>query len=323
MFDALRHLPGLNLVFRAGDRLLRARRMARHLRDARRITATPPIVPAQDGVVILSMIGTVTVLPYLVAVKSFHHHLGRGRIVILSDGSLTDADRRLLAHHCGSPLILDIADIDTGRCPRGGTWERLLTALDLRAQDYVIQLDSDTVTLGDVPEVRAAIAANENVLFLGGSDAEEKGIEPLPDYVARRYPGGPVAEPAHMQVLVESRLADHPDAGHLRYVRSCSGFAGFARGGPSGRAEATHISIAATRLVGDAVWWRWGSEQVTSNILLANEPGARLLPYARYCNYWLQPISGDERLVHFVGTHRYTDATYRRMTARAIGQLAP
>ncbi len=323
MFDAIRQLPGLSLALRAVDRLSRERRMARHLRAARAIASTPPILPSHDGVIIFSMIGTATLLPYLVAVKSFRHHLGMGRIVILDDGSLTEDDERTLAHHCGSPRILRIADVDTGLCPQGGTWERLLTVLDLRAEDYVIQLDSDTVTLGDVAEVRAAIAANDSFLFLGGPDAEERGIEPLPDYVAHRYPNGPVDEPAHMQILVESRLVGLPDADRRLYVRGCAGFAGFARGGPSGRAEATRFSTAATRLVGDTIWWRWGSEQVTSNVLLANEPGARLLPYHRYCNYWLQRVTGDERLVHFVGTHRYSDATYRRMTVRAIEQLTP
>ena len=321
MIDTIRHLPGFHLAFRAVDRLARSRRMKRHLRDAAPILATPPIVPKDDGVVIFSMIGTVTLLPYLVAVKSFHHHLRMGRIVILDDGSLTEADKRILSHHCGSPDMLRLADVDTGTCPKGGTWERLLTVLDLRAHHYVVQLDSDTVTLGDMAEVRAAIAANASFILLGDPDAEEKGIQTLPDFVAWRYPQGPVAGPAHMQALVESRFAGHADAGRHAYIRGCSGFAGFARGGPSGRAEATRFSTEAARLVGKDIWWRWGSEQVTSNFLLANEPGARLLPYARYCNYWLAPLSGDERLVHFVGTHRYSDETYRRMTARAIDRL--
>ncbi len=321
MIDAIRHPPRFGLAFRAVDRLLRSRRMKRHLRDAGAILATPPIVPKDDGVVIFSMIGTATLRPYLVAVKSFHRHLGMGRIVILDDGSLTEADKRILSHQCGSPAMLRLADVDTGICPKGGAWERLLTVLDLRAHDYVIQLDSDTVTLDEVAEVRAAIADNDSFIFLGGPDAEEKGIQTLPDYVARRYPQGPAAEPAHMQILVESRLSGHAGAGRYSYIRGCAGFAGFARGGPSGRAEAMRFSTEATRLVGEDIWRRWGSEQVTSNFLLANEPGARLLPYARYCNYWLDPVSGDERLIHFVGTHRYSNETYRRMTARAIDRL--
>jgi hypothetical protein len=242
-------------------------------------------------------------------------------VVLLDDGSLTDADRRVLDVQCSAPQILRLAAVDTGDCPRGGTWERLLTLLDLRADAYVIQLDSDTVTVGDVPEIRAAIAANRSFLLLGGPDGEEQGIQPLPAFVAYRYPHGPVAEPTHLQALIESRYGAYPDAAAHRYVRGCSGFAGFARGGPSGRAEATTFSRNAEALVGRAVWTRWGSEQVTSNFLLANEPGTVTLPYARYCNYWKQPLGGDERFLHFLGTHRYSDAAYRTATRRAIGDV--
>ncbi|GAA3251287.1 hypothetical protein GCM10020258_06940 [Sphingomonas yabuuchiae] len=60
---------------------------------------------------------------------------------------------------------------------------------------------------------------------------------------------------------------------------------------------------------------------MTSNFLLSNEPGTLTLPYSRYYNYWRTPVTGDERLVHFVGTHRYSDGVYRHMTERAIDRL--
>lgn len=300
------------------DRILRKYRRHAHYKSLRAVLRSPPIVAADDGVVLFSMIGTQVMLPYLVAVKSLHARLGMGRVVILDDGSLTDDDRRVLDEHCGHPQVLRIADVDTGQCPRGGTWERLLTILDLRADNYVIQLDSDTVTVGDVPEVKAAIAANASFLLLGGPDGEDHGIQPLPDYVAYRFPQGPVVPPAHIQALVESRYAAYPDAASHHYVRGCSGFTGFARGGPSDRAAATTFSLAATALVGGEVWNRWGSEQVASNFLLANEPGTRPLPYAHYANYWKQEIGADMRFVHFVGTHRYSDGEYRRLSLQAI-----
>src|ERR1700761_625751 len=118
------------------DRILRKGREALHLRAARAVLDTPPIVPTADRVVIFSMIGTRVLLPYLVAVKSLHARIGIGRIAILDDGSLTEADKGVLAHHLGDPEIRSIRDVDTGLCPRGGTWERLLTLLDLRGRDY-------------------------------------------------------------------------------------------------------------------------------------------------------------------------------------------
>ena len=140
------------------DRALRKLREAPHARRAGAVLDTPPAVPRDDGVVLFSMIGTKVLLPYLVAAKSLHSRLGRGRFVILDDGSLTPADRRLLDSLLGNPVIRQIASVDTGPCPRGGCWERLLTLLDLRREAYVIQLDSDTVTIGEVPEVAAAVS---------------------------------------------------------------------------------------------------------------------------------------------------------------------
>ena len=60
---------------------------ARHAAAIADILETPPIVPRQDGVVLFSMIGTAVLLPYLVAVKSLWHQLGRGRIALLDDGT--------------------------------------------------------------------------------------------------------------------------------------------------------------------------------------------------------------------------------------------
>jgi len=303
------------------DRILRKAREALHLRTARAVLATPPIVPTDDRVVIFSMIGTRVLLPYLVAAKSLHARLGRGRIAILDDGSLTDADRRTIAHHLADPAIRSIRDVDTGACPRGGTWERLVTLLDLRADDYVIQLDSDTVTVGDVGEVIAAIDANSSFTLLGGPESEGVGILPLPDFVAWRYPDGVAAGTAHIQTAIESRFGDYPDAAGHRYVRGCSGFTGFARGGPSGQAAAERFSQAGQALVGEARWREWGTEQVASTFLLANEPGTRTLPYARYLNYWNEPPTAGAAFIHFVGTHRYSTSEYRDRTRQAIASL--
>ena len=158
-----------NLLPRRWRTRIEATRHAEAISD---VLETPPIEPRQDGVVLFSMIGTAVLLPYLVAVKSLWHHLGRGRVAILDDGTLTAQDRAILAHHCGDPQIMRIADVKLNEFPAGGTWERLLTILDNRAGEYWIQLDSDTVTIGAVPEISEAIARNRSFLFLGGKDAE-------------------------------------------------------------------------------------------------------------------------------------------------------
>ncbi len=306
------------------DRVVRKIREAGHLRTARAVLATPPIVPTDDRVVIFSMIGTRVLLPYLVAVKSLHAALGLGRIAILDDGTLSDSDKAVLAEHCGDPLIRSIADISTGHCPRGGCWERLLTLLDMTADDYVVQLDSDTVTIGAVPEVAAAIAANRSFTMLGDPTADANGLLSLPDFMAVYHPGGSGIDPtgsAHVQASIEGHWDRYPDAAAHRYVRGSAGFTGFARGGVASPASAAAFSRAAADIVGAEKWTRWGSEQVASNFLVANSIDPVLLPYARYINYWNEPPAAGAAFLHFVGTHRYSTGEYRRRTRAAIAAL--
>jgi hypothetical protein len=307
------------------NRLMRKAREMLHLRAARPVLATPPIRPTTDPVLTFSMIGTRVLLPYLVAIKSFHARLGIGRVAILDDGTLTASDRAVLAHHLANPLILPIDKVETGTFPRGGCWERLLTLLDLTADDYVVQLDSDTVTIGDVPEVVEAIAANRTFTLLGDALAGERGVLPLPDFMLAYHPGGSKVElggPAHVQAIIEGHWDRFPGAESYRYVRGCAGFAGFARAGRAGRTSAEAFSRMAENIVGHHKWRNWGSEQVASNFLVANSEDPILLPYSRYSNYWNEPTGLDSRLLHFVGTHRYSTGEYCRHTERAIAALS-
>lgn len=291
-----------------------------HRAASRAVLNTPPIMPVDDGLVLFSMIGTRVLLPYLVAVKSLHAKLRRGRIVILDDGSLSDADRAILAAHLGQPRIISIADVDTGPCPRGGTWERLLTILDMRATDYLIQLDSDTVTLGDVPDIAAAISQNRSFTLRGDPDSRLLSFAEMAaktDDEAFLFNHG-----AHVQGAIESGLdrVALPMLVNPLYVRGCSGFAGFARGG-DGRALAEAFSIEAERLLGMERWSRWGSEQVTSNMVIANEPDALLLPYDHYLNFWDEGVPADARFVHFIGSYRFSGRAYIDATRASIAAL--
>jgi hypothetical protein len=306
------------------ERIQRKRRELLHLRTARAVLATPPIVPTDDRLLLFSMIGTRVLLPYLVAVKSLHARLGIGRVAILDDGTLTQADKALLARHCGDPVIRSIRDVSTGDCPTGGCWERLMTLLDMTADDYVVQLDSDTVTIGPIPEVAAAIAANRSFTLLGDPTADARGLLSLPDFVAAYRPPDGAIEPketAHVQGALEDRWDLYPDAAAHRYVRGSAGFAGFARGGAASRVSLAAFSRAASTIVGADKWRQWGSEQVASNFLVANSADPVLLPYARYLNYWAEPPGKDAAFLHFVGSKRYATGEYRRRTRDAIEAL--
>jgi hypothetical protein len=306
------------------DRVMRKGRQMLHLRSARSVLTTPPIVPTKDPVLIFSMIGTRALLPYLVAVKSFYARLGVGRVVIMDDGTLTAADREVLAHHLANPPIFPIHMVETGPCPKGGCWERLLALLDMTADNYVVQLDSDIVTIGNIPEVVDAIAANRSFTLLGDAMADERGVLSLPDFMAAYHPGGSkidLAGPAHVQGAIEGHWDRYPEAARYCYIRGCAGFAGFARGGRLSRASVEAFSCRAEGIVGYDKWRRWGSEQVASNFFVANSENPVLLPYSRYSNHWHEPIAPDSRLLHFVGTHRYSNGEYRRYTERAISSM--
>ncbi|MFM5924398.1 MAG: hypothetical protein ACKOPG_09450 [Novosphingobium sp.] len=299
-----------------GDKVLRRLREVHFNRVARGILATPPVCVASDGLVIFSMIGTKVLLPYLVAAKSFQAALGRGRFVILDDGTLTASDRDILARHLGDPAILPIAAVDTGACPKGGCWERLLTLFELRRDDYVIQLDSDTVTLGTLPEVIAAIEARRDFTLRGEA---QSAWAP-----ASRFSRDPATLPPnfHVQGAIEAVMGEACSQvpGLTHYVRGCAGFAGFAPGG-LGRETAEAFCRSASGLLGSQRWAQWGSEQVMSNLVVSNEGEPVLLPYDRYLNFWNEPVGAEAAFVHFVGTYRFHRGAYAAAARQAIAAL--
>lgn len=289
-----------------------------HAHVAKKILQTAPVMPTADRVVLFSMMGTRVMLPYLVAVKSLHSRLKMGRVAILDDGTLTQEDRRLLAEHLSDPVVHHIGQVQTGACPKGGCWERLLTLLDIAEQDYVIQLDSDTVTVGDVPEIKKAIAENRSFTLLGEADAEKNGLIRLSSY--GKY-CDPNEECDHVQHHIECNLERHEDADKLFYLRGCAGFTGFSLGCRIKRTDAEAFSRFAEKAIGRSKWAEWGSEQVTSNFLIANSGDPLLLPYVKYRNYWGDKVPDETSFLHFVGTHRYSRMKYASHTKQAINAL--
>lgn len=290
---------------------------ANHARAISGILETPPIVPRNDGLVLFSMIGSPVLLPYLVAVKSLWNQLKRGRVVLLDDGSLTGEDKAVLARHCGDPQIIHIDSVERGDFPKGGTWERFLTILDHRDSDYWIQLDSDTVTLGPVDEIIDAIARNRSFALLGGPEAEI-GALPTAEISQKLYPQGP--EDGHVQVRIESRLHQIDKAKGWKYVRGCSGFAGFAAQG-MGRPLAAAFLAEMEQMIGKEDAAIWGTEQVASNFHLANEPQPVMLPSARYINYFGEEWPSDAAFLHFIGTNRHENGAYVAASQEVIDAL--
>jgi hypothetical protein len=289
----------------------------RHDRAAAAILKTPPIAARDDGLILFSMIGTAVLNSYLVAVKSLYNELDMGQIMLLNDGTLTAQDRHDLAHHCGNPVIIEISDVDTSPCPSGNCWERLMAILAARGANYVIQLDSDIVVTGPIPEVIDAIAANSSFTLGGDAAAVENGFMSAEMLAHKIYPNGPPS--SHVQHQAECRFGQLTNADTRRYIRGCAGFAGFSRGA-SGRETLAAFSEEIESLIGPK-WHEWGSEQIASNYVIANDSKPQVLPYERYVNHWDTPLPVGARLIHFIGTHRYDHGNYLRATKDVIARL--
>ncbi|MEJ0072320.1 MAG: glycosyltransferase family A protein, partial [Pseudomonadota bacterium] len=274
-------------------RLRRQLARRRFEQSCRSVRVTPPLRPVPAPVTILSMVSHADVIMYLIAIKSLYRRLGRGNILIIDDGSLTDDDRDFLSEHLARPKIVPLSALDTGRCPRGGTWERLLLILEISADEYVIQLDSDTLAQDRLDEVVDCIESNR--AFTLGTRMGQR-FDSLSDAAAR------IADLSgdHVQMVAERALARFDSLDQRRYVRGSSGFAGFARGG-FGRAQLEAFSVQMRGLIGDK-WTEWGSEQVASNFVVANSSSARILPYPKYACFDLRM---DPRTSAFLAFHRH------------------
>lgn len=280
----------------------------RRLRPA--ILATPPLAMRDAPLIILTLIGSMHVTPYLAALKSLYPHLGAGRAVVLDDGTLTAADQEVLRDHIPLLELCSVASIRTGEVPRGNCWERLLLAIDLSAEAFVIQMDCDTLTLADPEAVRACIAANRSYAL--GTDIGLK-IQPAAAAVA------PALQFIHESVgrQAEALLPSLPGADDLLYVCASAGFAGFAQGAHS-RDRLTAFSQAMHARMGED-WTRWGTEQIASNIMVANAAGAIVLPYPDYACFEPGVPEAGAVFRHFYGTFRYQRGVYLREMRRLAG----
>jgi hypothetical protein len=254
------------------------------------------------------------VLLFLLAAKSFTRQIKPRAVYVLNDGSLSASDCATLREHIPGLRLLELAEFRSTSCPRGGTWERLLAISTLVRDYYVIQLDSDTLTIGTIDEVRDCIG--RQATFALGTWNSQK-IETMRE---RHETASEVIRQGngHVQVVAESNFDKLDGYESLRYVRGCSGFAGFAR--QSFTTEFVEaISSQMQKAIGDK-WTEWGSEQVMSNIVIANVPGAVVLPHPKYADcHKMKP--GVTEFIHFIGSCRFDGGNYARLGARVIATL--
>lgn len=276
-----------------------------------RLGETPPIAADAGPAVLVTMLAHKHLHMYLLAAKSFLAAVGPCRVQVLDDGTLTADDHALLGHHLPGLRILPISGVDVEGCQRGGCWERLVHVLRTAETDYVIQLDADTLTIGPLPEIRAAIAAKRS-FFLADQGCERRGMLDYADWALATVDD-------HINVAGERFFKSFPGASSLHYARATGGFVGFAPGvAPLSRVLEFHARMA--EMAGPR-WREWGTEQIASNFMVANTPDPVRLPPDAYLNHFSDTSLTNVRFVHFIGSDRFHRLRYALQGRRAVHRL--
>ena len=296
-------------------RLRRSMNIKRFDRMIAGILETKPLVVEDAPWAIVSMVAKRDVPMYLVAMKSFYPKIGRGKIVAIIDRDTPQSLRDTLSAHLVGIEFAILEDIPTDPCQRGGTWERLLYCLDRSETEYTIQLDADTLAMGDdLQEVVDCLQANRAFTIADGfvrvslSEAAELAQATPSNYIG---------------IASEAMFDRYPGKEGLHYIRGSSGFAGFAKGGFT-RAAIAKFHQEMEKLVGSERWREWGTEQCGSNFAVANSPDPLVLPYPDYASFddhveaWMRP---KVKLFHFIGALRFKEDYYARESQNVIAAL--
>jgi hypothetical protein len=277
------------------------------------ILQTPPIYLKASDVTFASIVTEDFVPMFLLSMKSFYRHMKEGGVLAIIDRNMSSEAKDALMHHFRGIEFQVIEDVDVGPCQRGGCWERLLTILDRSKDGYVVQVDSDTLSVGtDLDEVRACIAANRAFTLSGG----EREIVSVDEAALR---ASRINHP-YVGLAVEQMLPKLPGSAQLRYGRGSAGFAGFAKGGFSrARIDEFHVNMAG--LMG-ARWSEWGTEQCASNFAVANSPDSIVLPYPKYANFEPSLDESKASFLHFIGSYRYDKGFYLKASQKLIAELS-
>lgn len=282
-------------------------------RAVRGVLDGAPLRPGRRDFTLLSMIRPQDLLPYLAAVKSFARYASPCEICVVADDPDDSLDAALLRRHIPFVRLVNAREVVSEGLPRGGTWERLACiAARVESGRYVVQLDSDTLTLAEPVDALSSIDAGRGFLL---ATANDQRIESIADFLpsARMRCAGN----DHVQLLAENHLDVLHELGDFRYVRGCSGFTGFA---PQSLSidRLVEVSRRMSARIGER-WWEWGTEQVTSNLFAATQPEALLLPHPKYCAAHWRDV--DSVFLHFIGFVRFRDRYYERCVRKIVEEL--
>lgn len=299
----------MSLVNRIWQRLKRDYFRNGYQRAAHAILTTPPLQQGREPFTVLSQVHQRDVTSYLVAIKSFAHFLNPQQVVVVCDPSINDADRAVLKQHVPHIVLREADEFTHPDIPRGGTWERLYAISEYARDNYVVQVDADTLTLQPIPEVRDAVAHATGFVLGEMPDTPMRLLPAVRENALPRVMPG-----AHIQSLAEAEMVNVGLPGDALYVRGCSGFTGF----PPSRSMRDAMTDFSRRMTAKlhADWKRWGTEQVTSNYLVANATGTKPLPFPKYGTPDL--ATEQTAFFHFIGSMRFVNSKYAKASSRAI-----
>ncbi len=301
----------MSLKKRIAKRLKTTLNKTLYARTTRGILTTAPLAAGELPFMALSMVHKRDVLSYLVAIKSFAMHANPRRVVIVCDPSIGDAERRVFKHHIPHVELRRAEDFRHDAIPQGGCWERLSAISEYTRENYVVQLDADTVTVRAIPQVVAAVQGEHGFVL---AEEPDQRIVTLEDTAERARPW--LSPTVHIQGLSEALMVE---AGlkHPLYVRGCAGFTGFPKT-ETMQAELFDFSIK-MREKTNSRWSDWGTEQVASNYLVANAPGTTTLPFPMYGT----PNKADDgtAFLHFIGSMRFINRMYEKVSGDIVGTL--
>lgn len=299
----------LSLVQRLFQRIRRDYFRWQYQKVSCQILVTKPLQRGELPFTLLSMVHQRDVQSYLVAVKSFTHFLNPRRVVVVCDPSLDADDRAILRHHVPHVELREADEFVHQDIPRGGTWERLFAISECAHDSYVIQLDADTLTVQPIPEVLHGIRSNTGFVLGEIPDTPIRTLDLVREHALPKVKPG-----AHIQSLSEAAMATVGLPAHARYVRGCSGFTGFPISSTM-RDEMIDFSRRMTKKLGSD-WKRWGTEQVTSNYLVANAAGTSSLPFPKYGTP--DCATAETSFFHFIGPMRFINNKYKATSRQAI-----
>ncbi len=282
----------------------------------RHFTQLPPLTLSNHPVCLVSLMCHRDVNQYVVAVNSFCQYLLPSRIIAVDDGSLSPKDKRQLQTLIPALEILAAKQFADSRLPTGGCWERIQAIADFVKDHYVIQMDADIFSQNKIDEV---IAYSQQCLpFMLGTNHETgqkiNTATEISEVATGLHANGKGSH--HVQVMAEINLPGLNYKPNLKYVRACAGFAGFPKNSFAIE-DLCIISEYMVKTIGDK-WYNWGSEQVTSNIILANQANTKILPIKFYnsADFYTPAL----KLIHFIGTCRFDKGIFQKLAVNYINQ---